>query len=124
MEAAQKWWHDGILLCPRLSQTDKLDHALFTIAPAIPRPAELQNFLIQEKSPLGVLKLLLVDAQFLTGSKEKIERAEAVAQMIQKAMRRPPRRSSEHLKSISHSPASQREATVSEDHKHSGRKWI
>ena len=88
MKAAQKWWHDGVLLCPPLSQIDNLNYALFTIASGDSKTgtAELQRILIDEKPPLGVLKELLIDAQFFTRSKEKIEGAEAAVQMIQNAI--------------------------------------
>jgi Tfp pilus assembly protein PilF len=88
MKAAQKWWHDGVLLCPPSSQIDNLNYALFTIASGDFKTgtAELQRILIDEKPPLGVLKSLLIDAQFFTRSKEKIEGAEAAVQMIQNAI--------------------------------------
>ncbi len=88
MKAAQKWWHDGVLLCPPSSQIDNLNYALFTIASGDSKigTAELQRILIDEKPPLGVLKELLIDAQFFTRSKEKIEGAEAAVQMIQNAI--------------------------------------
>jgi Tfp pilus assembly protein PilF len=88
MKAAQKWWHDGVLLCPPSSQIDNLNYALFTIASGDFKTgtAELQRILIDEKPPLGVLKELMIDAQFFTRSKEKIEGAEAAVQMIQNAI--------------------------------------
>ena len=85
MKAALKWWHDGVLLCPPF---DNLNYALFTIASGDSKTgtAELQRILIDEKPPLGVLKSLLIEAQFFTRSKEKIEGAEAAVQMIQNAI--------------------------------------